>query len=437
MPRTRTPRPIQYRDRDKRIWYVSEVARLKVVSASIDGPNVALVIRFEREGEERFARWIGGDEWRRRNVLHRLFAEAESVASRTPVAAPQPEATEPSVVLAPAAPNDIDSRDAEERTLAPWAYEPQQAVLVAEPPTGDRWVHELKLDGFRMGVFVTGRATRREVMIISRNGTDYTAAFPEIVEAAMELRATAAVLDGEVVVLDERGRSNFQRLQQLGTSRRGLAFFAFDLLALDGEDVKPLPWEERKRRLETLIGQRAGIIRYSPHFDGDGRTVLAHACRLGAEGIVSKCRTAPYRSGSRSDDWRKTKCVRRQEFVVGGFTEPEGSREGVGSILVGYYEGRALRFAGKVGTGKGWNDAFGRKLRRLLESIAADATPFDPPPSGALGRLAHWVEPRLVAEVQFTEWTGDGKIRHPSLQGFRTDRRPADVRREREADATN
>jgi bifunctional non-homologous end joining protein LigD len=252
----------------------------------------------------------------------------------------------------------------------------------------------------------------------------------------MELPAHAAVLDGEVVV-DERGRSSFQLLQQRGASRRGLAFFAFDLLALDGEELKPLPLEERKRRLEKLIGQRAGTIHYTPHFDADGATVLAHACRLGAGGIVNKCRTAPYRAGRRSADWQKTKCVRRQEFVVGGFTEPEGSREGVGSILVGYYEGRALRFAGKVGTGKGWNDAFGRKLRGLLEAIEVDATPFDPPPPGAPAKRAHWVEPRLVAEVQFTEWTGDAKIRHPSLQGFRTDRRPADVRREREADSTN
>jgi bifunctional non-homologous end joining protein LigD len=429
-------RPIQYRDRKDRVWYVSEVARLKVVSASIDGPNLCLVIRFEREGEERFARWIGGDDWRQRGALHRLFAEAERVASGTAVAAPKPQVTDPTPVAIPT-PNDSGTRDAEERTLAPWEYEPQRALLVAQPPTGDRWLHELKLDGFRMGVLVAGRGKTREVMIISRNGTDYTAAFPEIVEAAMELPARAALLDGEVVVLDERGRASFQLLQQLGTSRRGLAFFAFDLLALDGEDLKPLPLEERKRRLETLIGQRAGIIRYTAHFDADGRTVLAHACRLGAEGIVSKCRTAPYRSGSRSDDWRKTKCVRRQEFVVGGFTEPEGSREGVGSILVGYYEGRAFRFAGKVGTGRGWNDAFGRRLRGLLESIEVDATPFDPPPPGPLAKRAHWVEPRLVAEVQFTEWTGDGKIRHPSFQGFRTDKRPTDVRREREADSTH
>ena len=158
--------------------------------------------------------------------------------------------------------------------------------------------------------------------------------------------------------------------------------------------------------------------------------MLAHACRLGAEGIVSKRRTAPYRAGRRSHDWQKIKCVRRQEFVVGGFTEPEGSRVGVGSILVGYYEGDSLRFAGKVGTGRGWNDAFGRRLRELLNRLEVDLTPFDPAPPRPLSRLAHWVEPRLVAEVQFAEWTGDGKIRHPSLQGFRTDKRPTDVRRE-------
>ena len=436
MPRARMHRTIEYRDREKRIWYVSEVARLKVVSPSVDGPNVALVIRFEREGEERFARWIGGEDWRQRGALHRLFAEAELGAPEALVKARGAEAVEPSPVTAPAAPNEIDTRDAEDRSPAAWDYEPQQALLVAAPPTGDRWVHEIKLDGYRMGVLLAGRGKTREVRIISRNGTDYTAALPEIVEGTMELPARAAVLDGEVVVLDERGRSSFQLLQQIGASRRGLAYFAFDLLALDGEDLKPLPLEERKRRLENLLGDGAGIIRYTPHFDTDGATMLAHACRLGAEGIVSKCRTAPYRAGRRSDDWRKTKCVRRQEFVVGGFTEPEGSREGVGSILVGYYEGRALRFAGKVGTGRGWNDAFGRKLRGLLESIAVDATPFDPPPPGALAKRAHWVEPRLVAEVQFTEWTGDGNIRHPSLQGFRTDRRPADVRREREVDST-
>jgi bifunctional non-homologous end joining protein LigD len=437
MPRTRTQRPIRYRDPQRRVWYVSEVARLKLVSASIDGPSHFLVIRFEREGEERFARWIGGQDWRERSALQQLFAEAEPPRSETMGTAQIAEAVATSVAT-PGAPNDTATVDtaADERpslgraTSAGWAYDPQQALLVAEPPKGDRWVHEIKLDGFRMGVFVAGRGKTRGARIISRKGTDYTAEFPELVAAAVELPAREALLDGEVVVLDERGRSSFQLLQQLGASRRGLAFFAFDLLALDGEDLKPLPLQERKRRLEELIGKRTSAIRYTPHFDTDGATVLAHACRLGAEGIVSKCRTAPYRAGRRSDDWQKTKCVRRQEFVVGGFTEPEGSREGVGAILVGYYEGESLRFAGKVGTGRGWNDAFGRRLRELLEPIEVDAPPFEPAPPGALRRLARWVEPRLVAEVQFTEWTGDGKIRHPSLQGFRADKRPTDVRRE-------
>ena len=246
MPRTRAQRPIRYRDRQRRVWYVSEVARLKLVSAAIDGPSHFLVIRFERDGEERFARWVGGEDWHRRDALRRLFAEAEPVGSEPPAGAQTPQAVEARPVATAAAPNDAATHVAapsaraslDERTFAGWEYDPQQALLVAEPPKGDRWVHEIKLDGFRMGVFVAGRGRTRGARIISRNGTDYTAEFAEIVAAAVELPARAALLDGEVVVLDERGRSSFQLLQQLGASRRGLAFFAFDLLALDSEDLK-------------------------------------------------------------------------------------------------------------------------------------------------------------------------------------------------------
>lgn len=302
-------------------------------------------------------------------------------------------------------------------------------MLVDRPPVGDGWIHELKLDGFRMGIFVVGRSVR----IISRRGTDYTDDFPEIVAAARKLRTKSAVLDGEIVVLDEHGVSRFQLLQQLGASRRGLTFFAFDLLSLDGENLIPLALEERKQRLKKLLGRGSRLIRYTPHFAVDGAQMLAKACALGAEGIISKRRDAPYRVDARSAEWQKIKCIKRQEFVVGGFTDPEGSRVGVGSILVGYYERDALRFAGKVGTGRGWSDAFGRKLRRQLEGIETLRSPFDPPPAGWLGKNAHWVKPRLVAEVEFAEWTGDGHIRHPSLQGFRADKRPREVVREREA----
>lgn len=186
-------------------------------------------------------------------------------------------------------------------------YNPQKALPVDKPPTGDAWVHELKLDGFRMGVMVDRGAVR----IISRRGTDYTADFPEVVRAIRKLRASSAVLDGEVVVLDEQGVSRFQLLQQLGASRRGLVYFAFDVLALDGEDLRKRPLEERKRILLGLVGKGAGVIRYNAHTDSDGGKVFASACDLGAEGIISKRRDGIYRSGARSADWQKIKCIKR------------------------------------------------------------------------------------------------------------------------------
>jgi len=310
--------------------------------------------------------------------------------------------------------------------VRPSRYNPQKALLVATPPTGNRWIHELKLDGFRMGVLISPG----DVRIISRNGNDYTNQFPEVADAARKLSVKQAMLDGEVVVLDKKGISRFQLLQQLGESRRGLAYFAFDVLSVDGEDLTRLPLEERKKRFKKILGRRAGLLRYTAHVEADGREVLAKACALGAEGIISKLRDAPYRLGARSSDWLKIKCIKRQEFVVGGFTDPSGSRVGVGAIFVGYYERGVLRFAGKVGTGRGWSSAFSLDLRRKLEKIETDHMPFDPPPPRRFMKGAHWVKPKLVAEVEFTEWTGDGHVRHPSLQGFRTDKPPRDVRRE-------
>jgi bifunctional non-homologous end joining protein LigD len=312
-------------------------------------------------------------------------------------------------------------------------YRPQKALLVDHPPTGDRWIHEIKLDGFRMGLLIS----RGKARIISRRGTDYTREFPEIVAAGRKLKTRNAVLDGEIVVLDKAGVSRFQLLQQLGDNRSGLAYFAFDILSLDGKDLTRTPLEERKRILHRLVGSRAGVIRYTEHFDGDGTKFFAKACALGAEGIISKLRDGRYRLGARSSDWQKIKCIKRQEFVVGGFTDPSGARVGVGSILIGYYEGDALRFAGKVGTGAGWSNAFSLRLRQQLEKLEIPRTPYNPPPPARLGKNAHWVKPKKVVEVEFTEWTSDGRIRHPSLQGFRTDKAPRDVHRERESHIDN
>jgi bifunctional non-homologous end joining protein LigD len=314
------------------------------------------------------------------------------------------------------------------RTVPP--YRPQLALLVAEAPVGDGWVHEVKYDGYRIGCAIeVGQVT-----LWSRRGKDWTAQFPEVADAARRLKVRAALLDGEVAAVLPDGRTSFQALQNaFASNRRKVVYFVFDLLHLNGEDLFDRPLLERKAALARLIGDGVGVIRYAPHLEGDGRQVHREACRLGLEGIVSKRADLSYRPG-RNATWVKTKCILRQELVIGGFTDPEGAaRDGIGALLVGYREGDALRFAGKVGTG--FTNASARALRRRLAGLAARESPFTPRPAGWLGRNAHWVRPELVCEVAFTEWTQDGKIRHPSFQGIRDDKRPEDVVRERPAPA--
>jgi bifunctional non-homologous end joining protein LigD len=310
------------------------------------------------------------------------------------------------------------------------AYQPQLATLVDTPPVGPEWLHELKYDGYRMGCAISGK----RIALISRRGNDWTPNFPEIVRAARSLRVRSALLDGEVAILTPDGRTSFQALQNAasGGTRSGVVYFAFDLLELNGRDLRPLALDQRKGELEALLKKVGsdGVFRYSQHLLGGGAKVFRHACHLGAEGIVCKRRTQPYRPG-RNRDWLKVKCVLRQDFVVGGFTDPEGSRQGVGALLLGYHDASgALVFAGKVGTGAGFTQSFMRALRGRLDGIEQKATPFTPRPPGPLGREAHWVRPELVAEVAFGEWTADGRVRHASFQGFREDMDPLQVRRE-------
>ena len=309
-------------------------------------------------------------------------------------------------------------------------YAPQLATLVKEPPSGDGWLHEIKYDGYRIGCRIrSGRVT-----LISRNGKDWTDAFPDVVAAATALPTKDALIDGEVAIVLPDGRTSFQLLQNAfsGEKPKGaLVYFVFDLLRLDGETLGQLSLEERKARLRTLVGTRkTGRIRYADHVVGHGLEFFDQACRARLEGTVSKRRDLPYKPG-RHGGWLKTKCKSRQEFVIGGFTDPEGTRAGIGALLVGYYESDRLVFAGKVGTGFSHQGAL--DLRKRLNAIEQTTCPFDPPPAGPLGRRAHWVQPTLVAEVEFTEWTADGKARHPSFQGLRADKNPREVRRERAA----
>ena len=307
-------------------------------------------------------------------------------------------------------------------------YRPQLAALVTTPPPGDEWLHEIKFDGYRIGCRIqSGRAS-----LISRSGRDWTAAFPEIGDAAVRLGARNALLDGEVAVVLPDGRTSFQHLQQMISGRgprASLVYFVFDLLRLEGERLDHLPLEERKARLRPLVRRpKSGRIRYADHVEGQGEAFFAQACQLGLEGIISKRRDLPYRGG-RHAGWVKTRCILGQEFVIGGFTDPAGTRAGLGALVIGCYERDRLVYSGKVGTG--FTHEIVIDLRRRLDAISRTSCPFDPPPPGALGRNAHWVTPALICEVAFTEWTGDGRIRHPSFRGLRTDKEPRDVVRER------
>ena len=309
-------------------------------------------------------------------------------------------------------------------TLPAWVA-PQLATLVSGPPPGDGWVHEIKLDGYRILL----RIERGRVKLLTRNRQDWTARFPAVAEAAAALPVKEALLDGEIVALDRAGVSSFQALQQADQleAGRSLVYVAFDLLFLDGRDVRPLPLVERKTLLARLLKRRRGRLRYSEHFDTPGQRVFDRACRLGLEGIIAKQKSASYRSG-RGSAWLKVKCVARQELVIGGFTDPDGARAEFGSLLLGVHDRDGhLVYAGRVGTG--FDQATLERLGARLRKLERRDSPFAPhgprPPA-----RAHWVKPDLVAEVAFTEWTRDGLLRHPAFQGLREDKPASRIVRE-------
>jgi bifunctional non-homologous end joining protein LigD len=312
------------------------------------------------------------------------------------------------------------------RAALPKFAPPQLATLVSRAPSGDAWLHEMKYDGYR----ILARLDQGRVTLLSRNGRDWTEKFPTIAEAVGHLPAERAMLDGEVAVLKPDGTTSFQALQNFlsGTGPGQLVYMVFDLLHLDGWDLTGARLEDRKAVLERLFASgngKAGPVRYSDHVAGDGPDFFTHACRLGLEGVIAKRRDAPYR-GTRGADWLKIKCVKQQEVVIGGYTDPEGSRIGIGALLVGVYEDGRLVYAGKVGTG--FDQKTLRELKKRLAPLEQKACPFATSPTG-VGR-PHWVKPELVAEVSFSEWTADGKMRHPSFQGLREDKPAASVVRE-------
>ena len=301
---------------------------------------------------------------------------------------------------------------------------PMLARLVADPPDGDGWVYERKLDGLRC---IAVRAGAR-IELWSRSKQSFTGRFGGIVAAMADLPVDDVVLDGEIVAL-EGDRTSFALLQRPGSKAKPL-LYVFDVLHLAGEDLTGRPLLERKQALAEVAGKR-GVIRRVDHVEGDPAVLLAEACAAGWEGLIAKRADGPYRSG-RSADWLKLKCSASQELVIGGWTEPRGARSHFGALLVGYYdsEGR-LRYAGKVGTGFG--AATLTDLHRRMTAASRDSSPFA---DRVWEKGAHWTEPRLVANIAFTEWTDDGKLRHPRYEGLRPDKNAREVVREAEAQGT-
>jgi bifunctional non-homologous end joining protein LigD len=326
---------------------------------------------------------------------------------------------------------DVKAIEGARAASLPRQPQAQLATLVTSVPAGDDWFHEIKFDGYRLLCVISKKGVR----LISRNGKDWTDNFPGLVAAAGALPCDEAVLDGEAVVLDDRGISSFQALQNILGRKRGaeVIYYAFDLLHVDGYDLTGATLRSRKEALAGFLTAAADTpIRFSDHVEGKGRAFFEQACDIGVEGVISKRADCPYRPG-RGSDWLKIKCLSSQEFVVVGFTDPSGSRKGFGSLLLGVNEDGRLVSAGRVGTG--FTDRTLRDLYARLKKIERGTPPIANPPTGAAAREVHWVEPELVAEVEFAEWTEDDVIRHPSYKGLREDKDPAEVVREQPLDA--
>jgi bifunctional non-homologous end joining protein LigD len=315
------------------------------------------------------------------------------------------------------------------RAPQPKSLKPQLATLAAKVPNGDRWLHELKFDGYRILAFVNNGSVR----LLTRQAQDWTHRFQSVAAAFERLPLRQAILDGEIVASNEQGISDFQKLQN--SLKRGddrsLVCYLFDIPYCENFDLAAVPLAERKEFLRGVVlaenPKNEGILRYSDHIEGLGSNILEHACRAGMEGIISKLADSSYHSG-RTRDWLKIKCLQRQEFVIGGFTKPSGTRVGFGALLLGFYRNKALIYCGRVGTG--FTTQSLQQLKTELKKRTVDAAPFVNPPSGAERRGVTWVKPELVGEVEFTEWTDDGRLRHPSFQGLREDKSASQVVRE-------
>jgi DNA ligase D-like protein (predicted ligase) len=327
-----------------------------------------------------------------------------------------------------AAKGGASSRQPDASPLPRW-IPPQLCELVEVAPSGPQWLHEIKLDGFRM----SARIERGREQLLTRTGLDWSDKYPTVIAALAKVRAKTSYLDGELCGIGDDGLPSFSQTQAATDGSRAVrvVYYVFDLLHLDGGAAASLPLIERKALLKPWIADVPGL-QFNDDEPGDGELIRRHACELGFEGVVSKTVDAPYAPGNRGL-WQKSKCLNRQEFVVVGWTDPEGSRPHVGALLLGYYtDDGKLIYAGRVGTGMPDKD-----LRRRLDPLTRASMPLSAPPprktrfgSPLVLSRVHWVEPRLVAEITYLTWTADGLLRQTVYVGLRSDKPATQVRRE-------
>lgn len=302
----------------------------------------------------------------------------------------------------------------------------QLAKLVSEIPGDDNWIYEMKYDGYRILAFVEGNSAR----LITRNGNDYTKRFFTIGNSLIDLaNGKTMVLDGEMTIIDSTGKTNFQALQNYMKNPKGqtLTYIVFDLLALNGEDLRNKPLIERKEKLEELMKDAPKNLYYSRHVRGNGKESFIAACEAGMEGIIGKKYDSIY-SGTRNGDWIKLKCDKRQEFVIGGYTLSNKKTKGISSLLLGVYEGEDLIYAGRAGTG--FNRHNTEELTSKFSGLKTNNPPFINPPKSRSNEEITWLEPKLAAEIKFAEWTEEDQLRQASFKGLREDKNPKDIKRE-------
>jgi len=409
----------------------------------LDEPHEALKrgnLKFELEGHKMHGRWAlvrmkGKGEKQEPWLLIKEKDSYARPAAEFSVVDEMPDSVQdlpqPKLAGRATAPRRVDADEAMVAARAPAAelpetLSPQLAMLVEQPPASAQdWLFEVKYDGYRLLARIEGK----DIRLITRNGNDWTHKLQPLHKALSALKLPDGWYDGEIVVLDSEGRPNFGLLQNAfdNEKTKDIVYYLFDLPFCDGRDLRELPLEQRRARLQTLLRDAPDDkLRFSAAMAAAPEDIIAAACRMGLEGIIAKRRDAPYVT-RRSRDWIKLKCGLRQEFVIGGYTDPQGSRTGFGSLLLGTYdEDGQLQYAGNVGSGFDAHDL--QSLTAKLRALASEEKPFAP--GRAVDRKAHWVKPQLVAEVRFGEWTHEGSIRHAVFEGLRVDKDASKVGRE-------